>query len=342
MHPLLSTALTVYASYRAYSHKSLTPLGILAALVTSIIHAIHPFSTLTICLLFGFYFAGNSATKYKLAIKETLTVSSTGSSGGAATRTHTQVLSNSICASVLILAHYFLIYDDIHAGKEITFSLNPRHQNWEDALIVGVMTQYAAVLSDTLSSELGILSKSPPRLIYNLSKVVPPGTNGGVTAAGFIAGIVGSVFIAIISILTVPFDTHHGGADIEFKITLAVVVISAGVLGTIVDSLMGATLQASVIDVKVGKIVESEGGEKVLITSGRYPSATGSMRKRVSVVSEGADATAKTKAVGEGVSDSGSRKVYSGFDILSNNGVNVAMAALMAAGGVAWGWLYVQ
>ncbi|KAF3942028.1 hypothetical protein ABW19_dt0200713 [Dactylella cylindrospora] len=334
MHPLISGTLTVYASYRAYSHKSLTPAGIFAALVTSIVHAVHPFSTLTVGLLFGFYFAANSATKHKHAVKQTLTVSSSGHAGGTTTRTHIQVLANSICASILILVHYFLSYDDIKSGKPVTFSLS-KSSGWKDALIVGVMTQYAAVLSDTLSSELGILSKSHPRLIYNPTKVVPPGTNGGVSLTGFFFGTLGSIFIAGLSIVSTPFAEN---VSQEFKITLAGVIVGCGVLGTIVDSLLGATLQASVIDVLHGKIVESDGGEKVLVNSGIYPSIRGSVRGRAGIASEGVNATAKTKAVGGGEKKvAGSRKVYSGVDLLSNNGVNVVMAGLMAAVGVSWG-----
>ncbi|KAK6534629.1 hypothetical protein TWF281_005936 [Arthrobotrys megalospora] len=337
MHLALSSAITALVAYRAYTRKSLTPVGILAAVGTALIHAIHPFSTMNICLLFGFYLVGNSATKHKHAIKQNLTISAAGSHT-VTTRTHIQVFSNSICASVLILIHYCLIQDDLKSGKEITFSLFSGGKNgWRDALIVGVMTQYAAVLSDTLSSELGILSPSPPRLIYNPLKVVPPGTNGGVTLTGFTAGTVGSIFIAFVSVLLVPFSAEN--SDLQFKATLAGVVATAGVIGTIVDSLLGATLQASVIDVKAGKIVESEGGEKVLVTSTKYPSLEGQVRKRAGVASQGQEVIAKTKAVGEG---EGSRKIFSGVDILSNNGVNLVMAGIAAVGGVAWGWWIAQ
>ncbi|KAK6521481.1 hypothetical protein TWF506_001694 [Arthrobotrys conoides] len=337
MHWALSSALTALVAYRAHSRKSLTISGILAAVVTAIIHAVHPFSTMNMGLLFGFYLAGNSATKHKHAIKQSLTISASGSHT-VTTRTHTQVLSNSICASVLILTHYYLIQDDLKAGKEITFSLFSGGKNgWRDALVVGIMTQYAAVLSDTLSSELGILSRSPPRLIYNPLKVVPPGTNGGVTLAGFIAGTIGSIFIAIISVISVPFSPEN--STLQFKATLGGVIVAAGVIGTIIDSLLGATLQASVIDVKAGKVVESEGGEKVLVTSARYPSIEGQVRKRVGVASEGQDVTARTRAVEGG---DGSRKIFNGVDLLSNNGVNVVMAGIAAVGGVLWGYWIVQ
>ncbi|KAK6340766.1 hypothetical protein TWF696_009086 [Orbilia brochopaga] len=317
MHPIFSGSLIFYACYRAHSHQSLTPAGIAAALVTGVVHAIHPFSTLTICLLFGFYFAGNSATKHKHAIKERLTVSSTGS-GSSKTRTHVQVFANSICASVLILAHYAAVYDDIKAGRPVAFSLTAGR--WQDALMVGVMTQYAAVLSDTLSSELGILSTSPPRLIYNPARVVPPGTNGGVTLAGFLAGTAGSIFIALISIFATPFAAT---LDSMFKVHLGVVVVAAGVVGTLLDSLLGATMQASVVDGRAGKIVESPGGEKVLVKSPSWQE--GGARRRTHEKKEEAEERGP------------SRRVLVGRDLLSNNAVNVVMAAAMAAAGVAWG-----
>ena len=65
-------------------------------------------------------------------------------------------------------------------------------------------THYAAVAADTYSSELGILSKSKPRLITTLN-TVPPGTNGGVTAAGVLAGALGAFTIGITSFLGVTF-----------------------------------------------------------------------------------------------------------------------------------------
>jgi hypothetical protein len=48
--------------YRAYSHKSLTPTGIAAAIVTGIIHAIHPWN-MPFVLLAVFFLAGSRVTK---------------------------------------------------------------------------------------------------------------------------------------------------------------------------------------------------------------------------------------------------------------------------------------
>lgn len=92
--------------------------------------------------------------------------------------------------------------------------------------------------------------------------------------------------------------------------------------------------------------MESDGGEKVLVVSGRYPSIVGKVRGKVGVGSEEPDkVVGRTKGV-DGEVDAapkgkeGSRRVYSGVDVLSNNAVNVSMAGIVAAGGVGWGLWY--
>ena len=67
-------------------------------------------------------------------------------------------------------------------------------------------SNYAAVAADTFSSELGILSKSKPRLLTSWTfRRVPPGTNGGVTLEGKLAGFAGAFVIALTSVILVPF-----------------------------------------------------------------------------------------------------------------------------------------
>lgn len=209
---------------------------------------------------------------------------------------------------------------------------------------------YAAVAADTFSSELGILSKSKPRLITAPWRIVPPGTNGGVTAAGLGAGLLGAFILSATSTLIVPFCKDW---DFAAKVSYTLALTAAGFSGTILDSLLGALFQASVVDVHSGRVVEGEGGRKVLVHS--HPlnyKKTAEIRSGVSSHQEGKAGIAKTTgasvgdslqatrtmqkagASGNAVADSQheSRKIEVGSDILDNNAVNILMAGLVSVG----------
>ena len=51
--------------YRAWSHKSLTPVGIATAFATAVVHAIHPWGVFFL-LLAAFFLAGTTVTKVKV------------------------------------------------------------------------------------------------------------------------------------------------------------------------------------------------------------------------------------------------------------------------------------
>ena len=139
-------------------------------------------------------------------------------------------------------------------------------------------SNYAAVAADTFSSELGILSASRPRLITSpMLREVPPGTNGGVTIVGLLAGLVGSFTIALTSVILLPFcDSENSFSQplgrllpgknrigLKEKLLWVFLVTIWGGLGSLVDSLLGGWFQASVVDARTGKVVEGEGGKKV-------------------------------------------------------------------------------
>lgn len=230
-------------------------------------------------------------------------------------------------------------------------SYNDNNLCWRagDVLIVGIAANYAAVAADTFSSELGILAKGKPRLITAPWRVVPPGTNGGVTAMGLGAGALGAYLIALTSTFLMPF-CQDWTFDDKAKFTWVIAI--AGFCGTLLDSLLGAIFQASVIDVHSGKVIEGEGGRKVLVhdTNPLHLKQRALAKRSATSHEEGKDAVASSSSldkstrtsrraqeaknsgveVADGLHES--RKVAVGYDILDNNAVNILMAALVSVG----------
>lgn len=64
MHPLIAVSATLALVYRAYSRQSLTPLGMVVAALTAVIHAIHPWIVF-FALLVVFFLAGTYVTKVR-------------------------------------------------------------------------------------------------------------------------------------------------------------------------------------------------------------------------------------------------------------------------------------
>ena len=152
--------------------------------------------------------------------------------------------------------------------------------------LISFHSNYAAVAADTFSSELGILSKSKPRLLtsWNLREVAP-GTNGGVSLTGTLAGFGGAFIIALTSLSLLPFcnaDSSiagqlsgskpglEGGSGWGWqeKVYWVIAVTLWGGLGSVLDSALGGLFQESVIDSRTGKVIEGTGGKKVSIYGG--------------------------------------------------------------------------
>jgi uncharacterized protein (TIGR00297 family) len=110
------------------------------------------------------------------------------------------------------------------------------------ALFAGMAGALAAANADTWATELGVLSKTPPRLITNLRESVAPGTSGGITGAGTRAALAGASFIAVLHAIFVALGMNAVAAPASIMLLIAVIV--GGVAGALFDSLLGATVQA--------------------------------------------------------------------------------------------------
>ncbi len=91
----------------------------------------------------------------------------------------------------------------------------------------------AAVVADTWGTEVGVLVQGKTWLVTTM-KEVSPGRSGGVSAAGLLGGVAGAI---IIGLCGAPWAEGSSG---RLLLWLAV----AGLFGSVVDSLLGATIQA--------------------------------------------------------------------------------------------------
>lgn len=104
---------------------------------------------------------------------------------------------------------------------------------------------YAAANADTWSSEIGALSPTPPRHLLT-GKRVQAGDSGGVTPLGLLAGSAGSLLVATAAGWLVP---------LPFSQVASVAI--GGFTASLVDSLLGATVQVRYQCVRCGEQVES-------------------------------------------------------------------------------------
>ena len=108
------------------------------------------------------------------------------------------------------------------------------------AAFVGVM---ATVNADTWATELGILSRVPPRLVTSGDEVAP-GTSGGVTSLGIWASVAGAMLIGTVATALVQAGSLLGGNSWSLRaISYSLLAVVGGLVGSLFDSLLGATLQ---------------------------------------------------------------------------------------------------
>ncbi|MGW8249589.1 MAG: DUF92 domain-containing protein [Anaerolineales bacterium] len=208
MSLLIGFTLGAVIAYLAWRARSLNRSGAWAAvLVGGLIFGLGGFSWAVLLLTF---FVSSSALSRLFSAHKT---SAGEKFAKGSQRDWGQVLANGGLGAILALA----------------FALLPE-QDWLWVAFAGAM---ASVTADTWATEVGILSTSPPRLITT-GKMAEPGTSGGVTPLGYLAVTGGALLIGIMAALFNPLTAS----------ALIAAALSAGLAGSTIDSLLGATVQA--------------------------------------------------------------------------------------------------
>jgi len=248
-----ATAVSVAVTSWGHGRKSLSTSGALLALLVGFCLTLAHVSFLF--ALLAFFLSSSKATKFKQDIKKKF--ESDFKEGGQ--RNWLQVLCNGGMATELSLLY---LLDVGSADLPVDF----RHHYRASWLGMGILGALACCNGDTWASELGsVLSKDEPILITTLKKV-PRGTNGAISFPGLVVSFFGGLVIGFAYACGIYLATpsiEMAQAPEQWKIIL--IGGLAGLFGSVVDSLLGATVQFSGKDKKTGKIVEAakEGVSKI-------------------------------------------------------------------------------
>jgi uncharacterized protein (TIGR00297 family) len=225
---LISTAI----GYLAYQRHSLSHSGVVGAIITGTL--IFGFGGWVAGLtLIAFFVYSSVLSKYKERRKNEVAADKFEK---GSRRDIGQALANGGPAA--LLAVFFFLYRD---------------QIWIFAAFIGAM---ATSNADTWATELGVLSPHRPRMITS-GKVVTPGTSGGITLLGSSAAAMGGL---VIGLSVWAFIGGRNLLDSSVNWTSYWWVVPAGLLGgllgTMFDSFLGATVQAMFTNPETGKETE--------------------------------------------------------------------------------------
>ena len=215
---------------RAVKKKSLTVSGAFAGVVVGFVIISCGLRGLT---LFWFYLTGTWATKYRLALKIKY---------DATLQSHTsRGVSQVLCVSAIACA--LAVWHAVVFGAEHPFRMTD--QPAATRISCALVAHHSTSLADTWASELGILSDHRPFLVTQPWRKVPPGTNGGVTMAGLVFSLLGGTAVGLFTVL---MDYISGLEPDVYCINLIAFATVSGLLGSVIDSLVGATMQATYWD----------------------------------------------------------------------------------------------
>lgn len=204
VHPVVDLLLAVGVAGAAWRVRALTFSGAIAAVLVGWAHASGGGTVGTAALL-TFFSTSTALSRLGKRRKDSLGFEKGG------TRDHAQVLANGGAAAL----------------AAVWIGVQPESQ----LALASLLGALATANADTWATELGSLLGGNPRRITNLQPA-RPGESGAVSVVGTLAALAGAALVAIV-----------GGA-LSGRWGLLPVVAIAGLAGALLDSLLGATVQA--------------------------------------------------------------------------------------------------
>ncbi len=206
---ILGFILALFVSALAWKTETLTKSGGITAVITG--GLLFGLGGVPWAILLLTFFI-SSSTLSRLFAKQKRDLSEKFSKGSR--RDWEQVLANGGLGALLVIVQAF-----------------QPEQSWPWLAYGGAI---AAVNADTWATELGVLSKKPPRLITS-GEIVDKGTSGGISWGGTLASLGGAALIGLAAIM---FPSASRGT------TALISILLGGLAGSLFDSLLGATVQA--------------------------------------------------------------------------------------------------
>jgi len=212
----LGIALAALIGYLGYRRGALSRSGVVGAIITGgLLFGLGGFSGAA--LLLTFFISSSALSRFRESQKESLAEKfSKGSQ-----RDLWQALANAGAAAACMVGWAI-------TGEPI----------WWAACAAAL----AEANADTWATELGMLNKTPPRLITG-GRPVEVGASGGVSLGGTAAAFSGSALIALVAVIAIGFDPNLQSLISNSPALLLIITLS-GLAGSLFDSFLGATAQA--------------------------------------------------------------------------------------------------
>ncbi|MFQ5652006.1 MAG: DUF92 domain-containing protein [bacterium] len=207
---MIGAILAFAAAAISYRYQLLTPAGaVLAFFVGWLIFEWGRFSYSL--PLVGFFITSNILSRVGRTRKlANITIEKTGQ------RDYLQVLANGSIPTLLVVAW--------HLSQDFVYNYL-------------YLTAVASATADTWATEMGLLSKRPPRSILTLKKVAA-GSSGGVSVRGTCAASVGAFLIAAMGLFVLSAEQ-----GLAFRWSALVTLMFAALLSECFDSVLGACCQ---------------------------------------------------------------------------------------------------